>query len=47
MVVIEICSEPKMKAPLINCSWFDHATGHRTNLFRESDLEPFDWYHAS
>ena len=43
MYVIEICSEPSMKEPLIHCQWSDPKIGIRKNLFRESMLELFDW----
>ena len=45
MCVIEVITHPEMPEPVINCQWFDPATGAtRTNLFRESRLVLFNWY---
>ena len=46
MYVVEICSEEKMKEPLIYCQWDDAEMGTRRNLFPERNLEPFDWDYA-
>ncbi|MGE0772656.1 MAG: hypothetical protein AB7K37_13150 [Cyclobacteriaceae bacterium] len=47
MVVIEIMDSLRMDKPLIHCQWYESETKqNRKCIFREDDLEFFNWHSA-
>jgi uncharacterized protein YodC (DUF2158 family) len=48
MCVIEVITGSKLPEPVINCQWYEPSTDEtRSNLFRESRLQLFNWFKES
>jgi hypothetical protein len=44
MRVVEVIDKPSLSEPQVWCKWYESATREtRINVFREGDLQPFDW----